>query len=431
MRVLREWTGTGNWAAVKTNFTAAQTDVGMLLCKESGLVSDDVIIVQNGTDNATRFHKDSTGTWAEQDLGSTTGAEASPPKSTVMAWYRNRVWILKNDLLYFSTAYPADYATAFDTVTGAFRIPVGAEMAIVPTRDLGILIFGDERVYNINPSFTPSADADQPEVVLENMGAVSKGAVVSYGDDVYFFSQDGFRSLKRTVQDKLQLGVTFPVSYRLETEYKRINWAYIDRLKMKVFDNKVFMGIPTGATTFDTWIYYPAIDGFVVLSGWTPSCWETFYISGEERLYMGDFDNGVVYRAWYGYDDDGTAIDLNIEGRREDCGQPLLNKGGGELEITAEAAGSGNTLSVSVSKDGEPYTSLGTVDLTSTTAPVLPIALPFYLGGSVVVRQKFHLDSLGAWRTLQIKITNTDVNVDPIIVYGYNIITYLEEIASE
>ncbi len=39
----------------------------------------------------------------------------SPPITTVMEWYGNRIWCLKNDLLYWSDAYDSDYSTAFNS----------------------------------------------------------------------------------------------------------------------------------------------------------------------------------------------------------------------------------------------------------------------------------------------------------------------------
>jgi len=53
--------------------------------------------------------------------------------------------------------------------------------------------------------------------LITNMGVVSKKGAVAYGDNIYFFAQDGFRELKRTIQDKLQIGITYPISYRLKT----------------------------------------------------------------------------------------------------------------------------------------------------------------------------------------------------------------------
>ena len=429
---LWNWAGTGNWASIKDNFTAS-TDVGMITAKESGLAPDDIVIIQNGVDNA--FRIDYAGN--PQDLGSTAGTGSdSPPKSTVMCWYGNRVWILLNDLLYFSDAYDSDYSSAFDTVSNVYRIPVGAERKLVATRDMGIVVMGREGIWAIAPSVIPDA-TDKPEPLITNMGVVSKNGVVQYGDDIFFFSQDGLRALKRTIQDKLQLGASYPISYSLKTQYERISWANISKLSMETWDNKIFIAVPTSSSTFDTWVYYPSQDAFMIIDGWSPTCWSTYKVTGEERLYYGQASQGKVFRAWYGFTDEGdttttgTAITMTVDGREEDMGQPLTYKVGGELEIEAEVAGSGNSLTINIAIDGKYFQNLGAISLTSGTAQTLPVNLPFSLADSYVIREKFHLEDLGRFKTLQIEIINSDKNTDPIKVYGYNIIAFQEAYENE
>lgn len=426
-----KWTGSGNWASSKADFTTS-TEVGICQGKESGLAPDDVVIVQNGVNNA--FRLDTNGNW--QDLGATAGTGTdSPPKSTVMSWYGNRFWVLKNDLLYFSQAYDDDYSTAFDTVSDVYRIPVGEERKIIPTRDTGMVIMGREQIWGFAPSATPVV-TDQPQPLITNMGVVSKRGAVAYGDNIYFFSQDGLRELKRTIQDKIQMGANYPLSYRLKDEFERISWANIANLSMEAFDNKVFIAVPISATTYDTWIYYPAQDAFMVITGWAPSCWARFKIGGEERLYMGKQGDGKVYRAWTGYTDlgttttNGTAISYQEEGRKEDLGQPLIEKVGGEIEIKALATGDYN-LSVYASFDEGAYQLLGTMNLTGSET-TLPATLPFTLDEIDTKKAKFHLDAYGSWRTIQVKILHAATNgSDEISVLERNIVTFQEPYLNE
>jgi len=422
---LRKWTGSGNWSAALHTFTGTQTDVGIISAKMSGIAPDDVAIVQNGVDNAHSVKSDGTVT----DLGNTAGTGSdSPPVSTIMAWYGNRVWVLLNDLFYFSDAYPSNYAIAFDTVSNVYRIPVGVERGIVPTRDTGMIIMGNDAIWGIAPSATPAV-TDKPEPIVTNRGVVSKKGWVNAGDDIYYFSQDGFRALKRTIQDKLQAGTDYPLSYFLKDEFDRINFAYIDRLCMEYFDNKIFITVPTGASSFDTWIYYPEAKSFTVIQGWSPRCWETYKISGQEYLYYGKHADGTVYRAWYGYTDEGTtttngtAINYQEEGRKEDCGQPLLKKVGGVVKIKALSSGNYN-LTVSASIDDQAYVTLGTITLIGS-APTLPTNLPFTLASANIITEEFHIDNLGEWNQIRLKIVHNDTNgSDAITVLEREIITY-------
>ena len=421
---LETWTGTGTFTEQKTDFTT-NLSTTMIKCGESGI--GDVFLASNGTDSVFRF--DPADYDAPQNLAND---NTSPPYTTVMLYYRNRVWALKDNLLYFSDAYPADYALAFDRTTNAFKIPVGAERALIGLRDLGIIIIGQDQVWGLNPTLTPAPTTDKPEKILE-IGCVASNTAVMVGDDVYFLSKDGVRGVFRTQQDKLQGGASYPLSFALKTRFEAISWGSITKACAVYFDNKYFLSLPVDASTYnnEVWVYYPASQAWCVIPDWNVAKFATVAISGEQRLYAIDSTDGLVYRAWYGNDNNGTDITSVAAGREEDFGQPLVTKVGGEIEIQAEVAGSGNSLLVEVALDGLNYQTLGTIDLSSSTAPILPIDLPFTLTDSYIVREKLHLESLGRFRTIQIRVTNSDDNTDPIIFYGYNIVTFAEEYENE
>ncbi len=427
---IRKWTGSGSWsAAIKSNFTASQTDIGIVSGKESGLTPDDIVIVQNGTDNA--FRIDAAGN--VQDLGDT---NTSPPKSTVGAWFANRFWYLINDLFSYSDAYDSDYSGAFDRAANTYRIPVGEERFIAPTRDLGMIIGGQQGIWALDPSTTPSA-SDKPQPIVEFVGCVSKNGWAYVGDDIYFFAQDGLRELKRTVQDKLQTGVSFPLSFALKTEFENISWAHIANLSMKYFDNKLFISVPTGATTFSTWVYYPSYQAFVIIDGWSPTAMETYEVSGEERFYYAAQGDGTAFQGWTGFTDEGTtstngtAITYTEISREENFKQALIKKNGGEIELEARSIGENNSITVEARVDGGNYVTLGTMSLQSSDAPTLPVALPFTLAEDFVLHSKFHLDQLGAFRTIQFKFTNSDKNTSEIKIFGHKAVTYIEEYTNE
>lgn len=430
-------TSEGNHSEIKGDFTAAQTDIGFVQAKESGLTPDDVVFINVGGNNWWRLHKDSGDSWATQDLGSTAGTGSdSPPASTVGGWYANRFWVLANDLLYYSDAYDSDYSSAFDTSTGWYRIPVGEERGIVPTRTKGMIIMGEQAIWNLFPSPTPSAE-DRPEPLVSSHGVVGKKAWTVVGDEIYYFAQDGFRSLQRTVGDMISQKTSYPISYNLKDEFDEIDWAYEERIVVHYFDNKIFIVVPTSSSTFKTWIYYPAIQAFSFIDGWDPRCMTNHKISGELRMYYGQHGDGKVYRGWYGYTDEGTtttngtAISTVIETRQEDMKNPLVKKKGGELEIEVFTTGGEYSLTVKASKDGQAYSTLGTITLASGDAPTLPVDLPFQLSDNYVKREKFSLNGLQGWRTLQVKLEDSNSNTEDIKLYGINFITFREEYENE
>lgn len=219
----------------------------------------------------------------------------------------------------------------------------------------------------------------------------------------------------------------------MKAEFDIISWNYVSKATAVYFENKYLLALPANSSTTNNrvWVYYPATNGWSVITDWNVGSWIKYKIDGKEELYYADANCGRVIKCFSGYDDLDNYITSTEEGREEDFGQPLVDKIGGEIEV--EAVGSGGTYSVTVyaSVDGGSYTQLGVINIYSESSPYLPISLPFTLGGDVTVRQKFHLDVLGVFRTIKIKLVNTDLNSGYIKILGHSIITFPEEYRNE
>lgn len=417
---LSSWAGSGSFTNRKSDFTTG-LKTKMLKVGQQG--QNDIVLISNGTDNVFSM----TQLYAFTDLGDTTN---SPPKTTVMTYYRNRVFALKSNLLYFSDAFPSDYATAFDRVTGAFRIPVGTERAVLGIRDLGLIIMGSDQIWGLNPSSTPAA-TDVPEKILDS-GCAAGDTAVQVGDDVIYLAYDGVRGVFRTQQDKLQSGASYPLSYVLKEEVESINWVQISKANAIYFDNKYFLTLAVDSSSYnnEVWVYYPATQGWMIITGWNISAFTKLKVNGEERLYGIDSNDGSVYRLWFGSSDNGVAINYQEEGRKEDMGQPLVTKSGGVFKLRAFGAGAYD-ISVYVSIDDEEYTLLGTMSL-DAGGLTLPFTLPAMLSSTPILEEQFHLDSLGPWRQIRFKIQHNDLNGnDNIIFYDRVLTTYSDEYQSE
>lgn len=430
---IKWWNGVGSSfasiASLSSTFSFS-LDCTMIKAGETGDHAGDVVLLSNGTDNVLRLNQ----VPEFQDLGDTTN---SPPKSTVMTYFRNRPWFLKANALYWGDALPvfnasmAGFATAFDRVTNYYNMPVGTERALLSLRDTGLIAIGQDAVYGINPSTTPAA-TDKPEKILD-IGCIAGNTACQVGDDVYYLAADGVRGLFRTQQDKVQGGAAYPISFPLKDNYDTISWAYISKACAVYFDNKYFISLPVNASTYnnEVWVFYPALQAWIVITGWNVGKWAKMKVSGEEQLYAYDSNDGSVYQAWKGTTNNGTAVSAEFISRQEDGGQPLVYKNGGELEIETEVADADSTLTLSISVDGSSFQALATIDISSSNAPELPVTLPFTLADKYVVRNKVHLDSIGRWRTFQLKITNAQANTEPIIIYGYSLVAFAEEYESE
>lgn len=421
---LEGYTGTGTFTEHKTNFTDT-VQAHIIKIGESG--EGDVLAIQNGTDNAFRMNQSHT----FQDLGSTSGTGSdSPPKSLANLWYRNRWWVLKDNLLYWSAAFSADYSSAFDTVNDNFNIPCGEERALIGLRDEGILCFGEDSIWGINPSNTPAA-TDKPERILD-IGCVANGSVVQVGDDVLYLAADGVRGLFRSQQDKLQLKQTFPLSWRLKDQYDEINWDKIHLAQAIFYDNIYLLALPkTGSNVNnEVWAYFPSTNAWSVFKGWSVGAWGKVRFSGEELLYYIASDDSSVYQVFTGTTDNSAVIEYVEEGRNEDLGNPLRKKNGGEFYLKVLATGNVD-LTVAASFDDQGFNTLGTLNATGNLI-TFPVTFPVVFENANVITGKFHLDQYDSWYQARYKISNNVTSEDSDVqILERGFITFLDEYQSE
>jgi hypothetical protein len=57
--------------------------------------------------------------------------------------------------------------------------------------------------------------------------------------------------------------------------------------------------------------------------------------------------------------------------------------------------------------------------------------LPFTLADNYILYKKFHLERLGKFRTIQIKIEDAIDSASDMVNFGYSIRTFLEEYQNE
>jgi hypothetical protein len=387
----------------------------------------DVVIIANGTDNARRMNQ----SYTIEDLGNT---NTSPPKTQVIEWYRNRLWALDANKLYWSEAISSAYASAFNRTTNYYNIPVGEERAIVGLRDTGMLIAGSDQIWSLNPSLVPSASNDKPELMLD-IGVRAGRTMKMVADDVWFLAPDGVRGVFRTEQDKVILGQSKPLSWKIKTSVDSINWNYASKFDAIYFDGKYLLTITTGTSTTnnEVWVAYPdlrdpmGLPAWVVFDGWNIARFATISVNGEERLYGIDSTNGKVYRLFSGTSDNGTAITLTEEGRGEDFGNPLKYKYGGEFKL--KVAGGTGTIIASANPDNTGYTQLGSVVLEDSGLD-FPLTFPLDFRGANEASEQWHLEPVGRFKRIKFKLYAATLN-QQITILESIATTFLDEYGAE
>lgn len=412
---LSGWPLSGSFSNYKTDFTSGlQTTI--IKAGQSG--QNDIVLVSNGTDNVFAMYQDHT----MHDLGNT---NTSPPKTTAMAYHANRVWALKQNLAYFSDAFPANYASAFDRTTNAFRVPVGTARAIVSTREFGLIFLGADQIWQLAPSTIPSATTDFPQKVLD-MGCVNGNTAVQVADDIFFLAPDGIRGLFRTQLDKLQTGQSFPLSYILQDQFNSINWTHIDKACAVYFDNKYIISLCTGTDTFNNqcWVFYPALKAWVIYEGWNIARFARLRVNGQDTLFGIDSVNGKVYQLFSGLTDNGSTIVFDEISRAEDFQAPLQFKYGGEYKLRVR--GGNGTIVVLANADGLGWTQLGTLDL-ALTGVSFPTTFPVTFSNAAETSGIWHLDDAGIQKFKRCKFEIYCDTPSAIITVIENMVTAFKE----
>lgn len=357
----------------------------------------DVVVIQDGFGYPARLSQ-------SYGLQYLSNASLSAPKSIANVYFRNRWFVLKSNNLYWSDAYSADYSIAFDQNNDFYRIPCGTERALIGLRDEGILCFGEDSVWAINPSVVPAATDLAAKIV--DFGCVAPKSVVQVGDEVFYLSRDGVRGLFRSQQDKLQSKTSYPLSWKLKDQVDLINWSKVSGATAVYFDNKYLLAVPKDTTAYnnEVWVYYPLTEGWVVWTGWNVRDWAKIRVAGKEKLFYIDSVNGKLFEALSSssYLDDGTTIHYVEESRKEDIGQPMVTKSGGEAYVKFLATGD-STVTISADFDDAGYNVLGTVNLLGNGL-TFPLTFPVTFKDPNVIVEKFPIDSYGEWRTARVKV---------------------------
>ena len=452
-------------------------------------LSQSVLLISNGTDNVHELLQD----YTLNDLG--TGDANDVPLTTAMTFYRGILFALKNGKLHFSSAYPSNtFENSMSATT--FSVNCGAERFVIGVRDLGLIIAGKDSIWGLNPSMTPVATDKLEKILdlgcAAGKTAVMAGDDIIFL--AYDGVRGLFRTVQDKLQATQAQPLSFLLKDEVESlNWAHVNSATNQACGVW-FDNKYFIAVPVDSSAFnnEVWIYYPSQQAWVVVTGWNVGSWATINYNGAERLYYIDSTTDRVHRAWTAYNDslrtftasqattvitatvgtfeagdvgkiivwangsesiisaytDSTHvvsttsetkasqacyigyINYQEEGRKEDMGEPLKKKSGGEVKIKALSSGDYD-IAVSASIDDGGDTSLGTLNLTSS-APTLPATLPFTLAAPTVTEEQFHLDSLGEWHTIRLKLRHNDTNgSDDIKIYERQIVTFPQEYYSE
>lgn len=169
-----------------------------------------------------------------------------------------RVWaVLKDDDGFIDTVVASDitFEGALTWPTAAvysFRVGPGTKDNIVALVEIGggrIVVLKEHSAYVIHNCLTNPEDiAYEIEMIDERHGCVGYSAAVRVGNDVWYLSQDGIRSILLSMENNVR-ATDVPVSQAIQNFVKeKITWtgSLLADSVLGIFDNYVICTIPYG-----------------------------------------------------------------------------------------------------------------------------------------------------------------------------------------
>jgi hypothetical protein len=356
--------------------------------------------------------------------GATATATVSPPPQglRLLINTENRLFAVgsgsnRNTLYASDILDPSVWATTNSIVVNGDD---GDEItAIVPYYKNRIIVFKKRRVFQVDvPSDAVTAADWIVSIISNNTGCVATGTAVQVSSDILFLSDNGIRSLVRSVADDFS-SVGIPISEIVKDVIQSINTQAIAVSTAMYYDNRYFLSIPTEASdTNDTLLVYnTALGAFE--GTWSPKVMQfaltNFNAEGSRLMLKGT--TGIInkysgYKTPAGttttdYVDAGVAYESFVRTKDFNFGDPFSLKYGSHFEIIFDNSFSSDA-NVFIQRDVDvgDVSVAPNINIASSTL-TLEFTLPAVLPSSVKKKLASDLRKYEKWRLINIKISSS------------------------
>lgn len=346
------------------------------------VVADNKLYIFNGTDNVHSYDGASVALNSGlTDLGS------SIPTAKYAVWWKNYMFMCGESIL-SGTKYPSRVwfsnigdADTWTTGTDYFDVGFddGQKITGIGILDQWLVIFKERSIYILSGSgpadWKLSGTVNNLVNVANSVGCVSHRSIVQVGNDLWFMSQDGIRSLRKNENGANPLyGL---VSGNIQGTIDSLNKGALSKTCATFFNNKVYYAFPTGSSSFNNKVAVADLRHFVdkvdnpyawtTYTGWSPGIWTVYEPSNTPNLYYGEGDaDSVVFQAETGTNDNSATIDFDIKDRMINLKEPSMRKTSRFIIAYAEESGDYD-VEISSSTDGVTFVKHGDLNLLSGT----------------------------------------------------------------
>ncbi len=96
---------------------------------------------------------------------------------------------------------------------------------------------------------TPAASTFKIRTISASTGCVSHGSIAQVGEDLFFLSRTGVRSIRRTMEENMVASDVGVISYPIQDVIDEINWAAVENATAIFWNNRYLLSVPTGTST--------------------------------------------------------------------------------------------------------------------------------------------------------------------------------------
>jgi len=354
----------------------------------------------------------------------------APPALRLVRQFTNRIFAVgtgsDRNTLYASDILDAEVWKSTNSII------VGGDdgediVAIQPFYDYEILAFKPNKIYLVTADPTATTAAGWTVRLLnDRIGCVSGRSVNFVNKDVFFLSNDGIRSVARSIADDFYI-VGTPVSEPVKNIIARINKNYVTLCNAAFYNNRYYLAIPldTAITPNYILVYNALFNSFeglwsIAASRMVITNFSSGYPINALKLAIGSPTSKVGHYAGYrdadssdpstnyvDYDTSGTYTS-SVTSKAYEFDDKISQKFGSHYEIEFYNSGSTNaTISMRRDTDGADIGLATEVDTRSAGGITLPFTLPATLSAQTVKRVANSLRSYQKWRNMSLKISAT------------------------
>jgi predicted RecA/RadA family phage recombinase len=226
-------------------------DTGLLVTELSTVVqANNAVYIFRGFDQTPLYWD---GSWASVFTLAPTPTPGAGftiiPSSNQATYYQDRLWVIRDkDVLGASDVL--DF-TVFDELANEFNLNTGDSNYLVTTYPFGdnaLLVFKNRSIIVLQNVQGSLADVTTTEITRQ-VGAIGINAVVSVGPDVVYMSDRNINLITLTETNNSVQHRSLPLSTKIQSIFKRVNWQAASKVSMGYTDNKLFVALPLDNST--------------------------------------------------------------------------------------------------------------------------------------------------------------------------------------